>query len=363
MDLRLFFFLFVVCGLSTSLVAQAGRRLPDATHRSDWHLGISDVHTTTLIFPHDVVSVDRGTADVLTQTLNEVTNVLKVKSASELMQPSSLTVITSGGMVYTFRVSYDRNPSTLTYQLAPLRSASGMVPPAYSPSSPAIIPMSYDAAQPLPQNHSALAPGLHSTNAVYYREATADPALPELGTPIDLRSNLDTFINPMGVSYGRGVLNTQSLWTVSNQIHDVQIGSPVAIDRGAGSELRLNDIWIVDDILYYRFSLACQSNITYDIDFWRFYVIDAKQSKRTAVQERGVDLLQVYTDGDQPSHVNRHQNRTFVVAVNKFTIPNKKRLVLEVFERDGGRHHRLKIKNKDIVKARLVSVTPTKQVK
>lgn len=360
-----YFLLLLLYHISATLAAQTGLRLPEATYGSDWHLDISDVHTTTLIFPHDVVSVDRGTSDVLTQTLDEVTNIVKVKSASDLMQPSSLTVITSGGMVYTFRVCYSPNPSTLTYHLAPLRTPDQQMPPAYRPSPTTAAPMSYAPARPLLEDDLRL----FATPAIYYPDAAAifDPVIPQLGTPIALRATQsDTLIsdaNPMGMSYGRTVVNTESIWTASSRIHDAKLGQSVTTDKTAGSQLTLNDIWIVDDIMYYRFALACNSNISYDIDFWRFYVIDAQQSKRTAVQERDVDLLQVYTNGEHPSHIGSHQLRTFVVAVNKFTIPDKKRLVLEVFEQNGGRHHRLRIKNKHIVKAQLVAPSLLNPVK
>ena len=361
MNPRRFLYLLLVCFLTCPLAAQDGLRLPVSTHGDDWHLDVSDVHTTTLIFPHDVVSVDRGTADVLTQTLDEVTNIVKVKSASETMEPSSLTVITSGGMVYTFRVAYTRNPATLTYHLAPLRSPDKQLAPAYRPAQPTVVPMSYLPARP------ESAPGLElvATPTVYYPAAVgADPEA--VGTPTSLNMHplaLDSTDNPMSMNYGRTVINTESLWTASSRIHDTRTDGAVATDRGSGSDLALNDIWIIDDIMFYRFTLSCTSNVSYDIDFWRFYVIDAKQTKRTAVQERDVDLLQVYTAGQEPSHIGSHQLRTFVVAVDKFTIPDKQRLVLEVFEANGGRHHSLKIKNKDIVGARLVSPSPINQVK
>lgn len=378
-------FLVLICISSFSLFGQAGSRLPAATYGSDWHLGVSDVQTTTLIFPNDVVSVDRGTGDVLTQTLDEVTNIVKVKTSGEQMEPSSLTVITSGGMVYTFRITYERSPATLTYNLDPIRSPSLRLPAAHRPSSKTTaVPMSDTPSPTSPGTHTTSLPTI--TPAIYYpagalpmaatyvgehlRQQTGSAegdALLDFGTPLyprDRTESLDSVDNPMGMSYGRSVINTKELWYASHRIHDAQLGRPVATDRQKGSELKLNDIWIRGDIMYYRFTLGCHSNISYDIDFWRFYVIDAKQRKRTAVQERDVDLIEVYSGDENPSRVERQDERTFVVAVNKFTIPDKKRLVLEVFEQDGGRHHSLKIKNKDIVEARLIaSKNPSKQAR
>ena len=358
MNFQLCFLLLVICGLSTPLVAQNGLILPEDTYGSDWHLGVSDVHTTTLVFPNNIVSVDRGTPDILTQTLDEVTNIVKVKSASEEMEASSLTVITSGGMIYTFRVTYDENPSTLTYHLSSLRSPTQPYQArTYSPPALMSVPMNHSSTSPAP-NYS-LSPYNFISNALYYPSSGTGGLPPtQFGTPISFGPGLDTSDNPMGVSYGRTIVNTQAIRNVGAQVHGAAVGRSVATDQVSGSWLSLNDIWTGDDIIYFRFTLVCESNIAYDIDFWRFYVIDAKQRKRTAVQERDVELLEVFSPGQESKRVESRKSRTFVVAVNKFTIPDKKRLVLEIFERDGGRHHRLKIKNKDIVRAELVSTSP-----
>ena len=364
MNFRLLFFIVLCLTLSIDVLAQSGLRLPEATHRSDWHLAVSDVHTVTLIFPNDVVSVDRGTPDVLTQTLDEVTNIVKVKSASEFMEVSSLTVITSGGMVYTYRVSYDANPTTLTYHMGTLR-AGGSLPAAHRPRQSTTSPIGYQpGAGYAPFHGGSYAPA--ATNAVYYPPLIGGSAATggvELGARIRLRQARDTFANPMAINYGRKVTNTESIWEASRLVHGTPFDGRVARDKISGSKLELNDIWIDGDIMYYRFTLHCESNIMYDIDFWRFYVVDAKQRKRTAVQERDVELLDVYTLGNNVSRVGSEDSRSFVVAVNKFTIPDQKRLVLEVFEQDGGRHHSLKIKNKAIVRANVINHSPSNFVK
>ena len=150
--------------VSLAVMAQAGTRLPVATHALDWHLGVSDVHTTTLIFPHDVISVDRGTGDVLTQTLDAVTNIVKVKATGEGMEASSLTVITSGGMVYTFRVSYERNPATLTYRLEPIRAANLEQPAAYPPTTKSNLPLKY--VPPADDNRTEIGLGLPTVTSL-----------------------------------------------------------------------------------------------------------------------------------------------------------------------------------------------------
>lgn len=39
------------------------------------------------------------------------------------------------------------------------------------------------------------------------------------------------------------------------------------------------------------------------------------------------------------------------MAMNKFTIPDKKRLIIEIQERNGGRHFLYKLKNKSLLAA------------
>ena len=327
--------------ISTSATAQTGGagyttlELPASTYNYDYTLSVSDVQTTTLIFPDDVVSVDRGTADVLTQTLEEVTNLVKVKAAFEGIDYSSLTVITSGGEVFTFRVRYDRYPTTLTYDLGKLRP-----PAAVAPASAAVpIPMLLGTAGP-------------SSARIWNAGYSPTAYLPR-------RVLLDSMPNILGLEYSGTKVSPAFIQHRSSQLtHASKLGSRLKVDRAEGSKLTLNDIWIEGDIIYYRFTLANSSTISYDLDFWRFFVVDAKAPKRTAIQERDVEILHVQSTSAVEDRVEALASATYVVALKKFTIPDRKRLVLELFERNGGRHHRVELKNRHIVSARCVTCKP-----
>lgn len=71
--------------------------------------------TTNLIFPYDIISVDKGSLEVLVQKAKGVQNILQVKAASSNMQETNLTVITSNGKLYSFLLSYFYNPSALNF--------------------------------------------------------------------------------------------------------------------------------------------------------------------------------------------------------------------------------------------------------
>lgn len=84
-----------------------------------------------------------------------------------------------------------------------------------------------------------------------------------------------------------------------------------------------------------------RTEINYTIDFMRWYIQDAKKSKKTAIQQLEQNILFTF---DLPEEIPAHTEKTFTVAVNKLTIPDKKRLVIEIQEKNGGRHFFFKLK-------------------
>ena len=106
--------------------------------------------------------------------------------------------------------------------------------------------------------------------------------------------------------------------------------------------------YIKDDIIYYQLRIKNNSPIDYDIEILRFYIRDKKKDKRTAVQEN--ELKPLYVSGNITQIKSYNQN-VIVVALNKFTIPDKKFMGIQIMEKNGGRHLMMKLNNKDILKA------------
>ena len=119
-------------------------------------------------------------------------------------------------------------------------------------------------------------------------------------------------------------------------------------DKNAGMEFEVGNIFIDGDILLLRMTLTNRTQIGYTTDFMRFYIQDAKIRKKTAVQQIEQNILFAF---DYPEEIPAHESRTFTVAMNKFTIPDKKRLIIEIQERNGGRHFLYKLKNKSLLGA------------
>ena len=120
----------------------------------------------------------------------------------------------------------------------------------------------------------------------------------------------------------------------------------------AGIRFAVTNIFIDKDILYFKFKITNYSNIDYQPDFVRFYIQDAKILKKTTVQQLEQVPLFFF---DQPKRINAHDTKIFSVALNKFTIPDKKILIVEMQESSGGRHFIIKVKNRDIIEAEILN--------
>lgn len=120
-------------------------------------------------------------------------------------------------------------------------------------------------------------------------------------------------------------------------------------DKENDISLELKGIYIKADQLYFQVILRNNSLIPYDIEQFRIYIRDQKESKRTATQE--VELRPIYKAGNL-QRIEGKSEQTVVIALDKFTIPDKKFLKIEMMEKNGGRHLELKVKNKNLLSAR-----------
>ncbi|WP_187263742.1 DUF4138 domain-containing protein [Pontibacter beigongshangensis] len=95
--------------------------------------------------------------------------------------------------------------------------------------------------------------------------------------------------------------------------------------------------------------LSNKSPVPYDIDFVRFSLRDRKQVKRTATQEE--ERIPLYAYGYEEKTVEAGGTKVLVFALEKAPITKGRELVVELFEKNGGRHLQLKVRGKDILQA------------
>lgn len=253
---------------------------PKITVIEPYHLGISYFKTSNLVFPYAIVSIDRGSKDVLVQQAKGVENIVQVKAGKQDFEETNLTVITADGRLYSYILNYTDNPSQLNIQ--------------------------YSSQQ------SKISETIFSTGLTNEAEMQADAE--------------------------RIIGKTRTIRGIK--------------DAKYGMQLRLNSLFIRDNIMYYQIQLKNDSNINYDIGQLRFFISDRRKSKRTATQE--LETKPLYVHQNTATVIGKTEH-SFVFALPKFTIPDNKRLIIQVMEKNGGRNLELKIPNRIIVQAKPIS--------
>ena len=145
------------------------------------------------------------------------------------------------------------------------------------------------------------------------------------------------------------VMNEQGLKDYAQKTASIKSNIRSVYDESSKMSLALTGFYVKDNTMFCRLSIENYSSINYDIDQFRFYIRDKKQSKRTASQE--IEIHPLYIFGDT-SGIKGESKETLVIAVPKFTIPDGKYMAIEIMERNGGRHLALKVKNRHVVSAR-----------
>ncbi len=122
--------------------------------------------------------------------------------------------------------------------------------------------------------------------------------------------------------------------------------------KSFGIRFMLKGIYIHNGKYYFHTELSNSTNVPFRIDFVTFKVVDKKTAKRTVVQERPISPLRVYKPLDPIPGNTIDQN---VFLLDQFTIAGDKVLLIEIFEKNGGRNQVLQVKNSDLVGARLIN--------
>lgn len=164
--------------------------------------------------------------------------------------------------------------------------------------------------------------------------------------------NLELVNKPMGYQpiaiFSQEQDNQKRILTSAEYVSAKKITINGPSDRKSNIGIWLDGVFIKDGVIYYQLELENGSNIPYDIEQLRFFVRDKKKSKRTASQE--LEQVPLYIHGNA-TVVHEQSIQVLVVALPKFTIPDKKELIVQLMEKNGGRHLSFKINNRYIMRA------------
>ena len=247
--------------------------------------------TTHVIFPSEIVYVDLGDENLVAGLADGAKNVLRVKSAVKSFKTeTNLTVITDDGCFFTFNVKFAKEPLLLNIEMTDF---------------------------------------IHDGEAVNRPNNAQEIFLERLGQE-----------SPMLVK-----LIMKSIYK-QNRREIKHIGS-----KRFGVQFILKSIYTNNGLLYFHTELKNTSNIAFDIDYISFKIVDKKVVKRTAMQEQVLEPLRAQ---NYVTVVNGKKSERTVFALEKFTIPDDKQLVIEVAEKEGGRNQSFVVENGDIVRANVI---------
>lgn len=253
--------------------------------------------TVHIIFPSAIRYVDLGSADLLAAKADGTENVLRVKAAlRDFSRESNLAVITEDGAYYTFNVKYADEPVKLSIEM---------------------------------------------TDFIHDGEATNRP-----------NNALDIYMHELGQESPLLVkLIMQSIYK-NNDREIKHIGS-----KRFGIQHLLKGIYSHNGLLYFHLQLKNSSNVPFDVDYITFKIVDKKVAKRTAIQEQVIWPLRAHNN---VTLIGGKKNERTVFTLPKFTIPDDKYLVIELHEKEGGRHQTFTVENADLVRAKVINELKTK---
>lgn len=250
--------------------------------------------TVHILFPASVTYIDIGSMAIIAGKADGAENVVRVKAAvRDFAEETNLTVITEDGGFYTFDARYAENPSMSTIEIAAAES------PAAQPAS---------ASEPVRADEGRV-------------------LLREVG-----RERPATIKRVLSDIYRQNRADVKGIHT-----------------RKYGVEVEVRGIYVHNDVIYLHVQIANNSNISFEVDYRRFVVVDRKAAKRTAQQQRIIEPLRVCND---PSIVRGHQRQRIVFALPKLTLEEEKILLLEIAEKDGARHQCLEISSRELLGAK-----------
>ena len=248
--------------------------------------------TCHVIFPAAIAYVDLGSANIIAGKADGAENVIRVKAAKRGFKgETNMSVITEDGAYYSFNVKYAREPRILNVEMTDF---------------------------------------IHDGEAVNRPNNSMNIYLKELGSesPVLVR------------------LVMKSIWK-ENKRRVKHIGS-----KRFGIQFLLKGIYTHNGLLYFHTEIKNSSNVPFDVDYITWKIVDKKVAKRTAIQEQVIQPLRTQ---NFVLNVAGNSNERTVWTMDKFTLPDDKCLVVELAEKNGGRHQSFTIEDTDLVRARVIS--------
>lgn len=111
-------------------------------------------------------------------------------------------------------------------------------------------------------------------------------------------------------------------------------------------------IHVKDDKLFFHTEITNHSTINYDIDFLKFNIKNTKRYKKTVFQE--TEMKPLFTSTNSENCIKSESTIQKVFVFDKFTVPDRKEFVIDLWEKDGDRNLAIAINGKSILDAKRI---------
>ena len=248
--------------------------------------------TVHIIFPAPVKYVDLGSTDLIAGKADGAENVIRVKATTrDFRQETNMSVITEDGNFYTFNVKYADEPLLLNVEMCDF---------------------------------------IHD------------------GETVNRPNNaMEIYLTELAEESPRLVRLIMKSVYEDDRRRIRHIGC-----KRFGIQYLLKGIYTHNGLLYFHTEIRNQSNVPFDVDYITWKIVDKKVAKRTAVQEQIILPLRAQ---NYATLVPGKKSERTVFTMAKFTIPDGKCLVVELNEKNGGRHQSFVIENEDLVRANTIN--------
>ena len=247
--------------------------------------------TVHVIFPSPVRYVDLGSTDLIAGKADGAENVIRVKATTKnFRQETNMSVITEDGNFYSFNVKYADEPLLLNVEMCDF---------------------------------------IHDGETVNRPNNAMEIYLTELDNE-----------------------SPRLVRLIMKSVHerDKRRIRHIGCKR-FGVQFLLKGLYSHGGLLYFHTQIKNTSHVPFDVDFVTFKIADKKLVKRTAMQEQVIYPLRAY---NYVTRVDGKKSECTVFALPKFTIPDGKKLVVEMYEKQGGRHQTFELENEDLVQAETI---------
>ncbi len=112
-------------------------------------------------------------------------------------------------------------------------------------------------------------------------------------------------------------------------------------------------IYVKDNKLFFQTEISNQSNINYEIDFLKFSIKNKKRYKKSISQETEITPTSVSDASTIIEAGNEPIKKTFVFE--KFTIPDKKELIIDLWEKNGDRNLAIAVSGQSLLDAKKIA--------